>query len=80
MARMVEPVKPARNDALQQPKSNPALFGALVARLLLEEVKAGRWQKLPDGRLAPVDAPRPRVVECLHRSREEREEERHAAV
>lgn len=49
----------------QQPNSGRSIFAALVARLLLEEVAAGRWVKLSDGRLRPVDKGRSRVVQLF---------------
>lgn len=34
---------------------NRVLLESIVARLLIEEVEAGRWVKLPSGELVPVD-------------------------
>jgi hypothetical protein len=50
------------------PRFRPTMFAALAARLLLEEVAAGRWQKLSDGRLVPVDAATDTMVESEHGS------------
>ncbi len=57
-----------RKQTESKPCFRPAMFASLVARMLLEEVAAGRWQKLPDGRLVPIDVTAGAMVESEHGS------------